>query len=183
MRAIGVGGGASRLVEGQEARLAGGCAGGKAGRASVLIGAHAVHRLPCAATRLGRPSPAAPWHPARFHHLANATPKSPQVRHHPPHPRRPGSPLRVYLLRYDDSAEADRFQAGAARERAAFEALIRGKETMAPAAPREQVRLCNALLACRADAMLIRGEETMAPLSSLCNASLCAYAPRSCNAA
>jgi DNA excision repair protein ERCC-4 len=45
--------------------------------------------------------------------------------------QRPGRPLRVYLLRYEASPEGDRFQAAVARERAAFESLIRAKEIMA----------------------------------------------------
>lgn len=35
----------------------------------------------------------------------------------PPAPRRPGRPLAVYLLRYDDSFESDRYQAAVVRER------------------------------------------------------------------
>jgi DNA excision repair protein ERCC-4 len=45
--------------------------------------------------------------------------------------QRRGRPLRVYLLRYDDSPEMDRYQAAVVRERSAFEALIKAKEIMA----------------------------------------------------
>ena len=47
-------------------------------------------------------------------------------------PCRPGRPLCVYLLRYDDSFESDRYQASVARERQAFESLIKDKEIMVP---------------------------------------------------
>lgn len=40
--------------------------------------------------------------------------------------------VRVYMLRYEDSPEMDKYQAAAARERSAFENLIRGKGIMAP---------------------------------------------------
>lgn len=40
--------------------------------------------------------------------------------------------LRVYLLRYEDSPEMDKYQAAVVRERSAFESLIRGKGIMAP---------------------------------------------------
>eukprot|EP00887_Chlorella_sp_A99_P005233 scaffold1.g5233.t1 len=43
---------------------------------------------------------------------------------------RPGRPLRVYLLRYEDSVEMDKYQAVLVREREAFEQLIRTKEIM-----------------------------------------------------
>ncbi|EFN55307.1 hypothetical protein CHLNCDRAFT_134272 [Chlorella variabilis] len=54
---------------------------------------------------------------------------------------RPGQPLCVYLLRYEDSFEMDRYQAAVARERQVFESLIRNKEIMILpiAAAREQV--------------------------------------------
>ena len=42
-------------------------------------------------------------------------------------------PLRVYLLRYEDSPEMDKYQGQVVRERAAFENLIRAKGIMAPA--------------------------------------------------
>lgn len=45
--------------------------------------------------------------------------------------QRPGSPLRVYLLRYEDSPEMDKYQASVVRERNAFENLIRAKAHMA----------------------------------------------------
>jgi DNA excision repair protein ERCC-4 len=41
-------------------------------------------------------------------------------------------PLRVYLLRYEDSPEMDKYQAAVVRERSSFESLIRGKGIMAP---------------------------------------------------
>jgi len=44
--------------------------------------------------------------------------------------QRPGIPLRVYVLRYEDSVEMDKFQAAVARERNAFEGLIKAKEIM-----------------------------------------------------
>ncbi|KAL6779933.1 XPF1 [Auxenochlorella protothecoides x Auxenochlorella symbiontica] len=39
-------------------------------------------------------------------------------------------PLHVFVLRYEESVEMDRFQAGLERERRAFESLIRSKEVM-----------------------------------------------------
>lgn len=43
----------------------------------------------------------------------------------------PGAPpLRVYVLRYEESAEMDRYQAAVVRERRAFESLIKAKEVM-----------------------------------------------------
>lgn len=47
--------------------------------------------------------------------------------------QRRSRPLRVYLLRYDDSPEMDRYQNSVVRERSAFENLIRAKGIMAPA--------------------------------------------------
>lgn len=44
--------------------------------------------------------------------------------------QRPGIPLRVYMLRYEDSLEMDKFQTAVARERNAFEGLIKAKEIM-----------------------------------------------------
>lgn len=44
---------------------------------------------------------------------------------------RPGWPLRVYHLRYEESLESDKFNAGLARERHVFEELIRSKAHMA----------------------------------------------------
>lgn len=46
--------------------------------------------------------------------------------------QRRSRPLRVYLLRYEDSPEMDKYQAAVVRERSAFEILIRGKGIMAP---------------------------------------------------
>lgn len=46
--------------------------------------------------------------------------------------QRRSQPLRVYLLRYEDSPEMDKYQAAVVRERAAFEGLIRAKGIMAP---------------------------------------------------
>jgi len=46
--------------------------------------------------------------------------------------QRRSRPLRVYLLRYEDSPEMDKYQAAVVRERSAFENLIRGKGIMAP---------------------------------------------------
>eukprot|EP00884_Botryococcus_braunii_P016193 jgi/Botrbrau1/3257/Bobra.174_1s0029.1 len=43
---------------------------------------------------------------------------------------RPGWPLRVYHLRYEESLESDKFNAGLARERRVFEELIRSKAHM-----------------------------------------------------
>lgn len=44
--------------------------------------------------------------------------------------QRRGRPLRVYLLRYENSPEMDRYQVSVVRERAAFETLIKAKEIM-----------------------------------------------------
>lgn len=44
--------------------------------------------------------------------------------------QRPGLPCRIYLLRYEDSVEMDKFQAAIAREKSAFESLIKSKEIM-----------------------------------------------------
>lgn len=54
-------------------------------------------------------------------------------------------PLRVYHLRYDDSAETDQFSAGLARERRALENLIADKSHMVlPANPDPaQVQPCS----------------------------------------
>jgi DNA excision repair protein ERCC-4 len=46
--------------------------------------------------------------------------------------QRRSRPLRVYLLRYEDSPEMDKYQAAVVRERSSFESLIRGKGIMAP---------------------------------------------------
>lgn len=41
-------------------------------------------------------------------------------------------PLQVYLLRYEDSPEMDKYQAAVVRERSSFESIIRAKGHMAP---------------------------------------------------
>lgn len=60
---------------------------------------------------------------------------------------RSAEPLRVYNLRYDDSAETDQFSAGLARERRALESLIADKAHMVlPANPDPaQVQPCRSV--------------------------------------
>jgi hypothetical protein len=56
-------------------------------------------------------------------------------------------PLRVYNLRYDDSAETDQFSAGLARERRSLESLIADKAHMVLPANPDPTQVCAALLA------------------------------------
>lgn len=46
--------------------------------------------------------------------------------------QRPSNALRVYLLRYENSPEMDKYQASVVRERSSFESVIRNKAVMAP---------------------------------------------------
>ncbi|GAB4818898.1 hypothetical protein N2152v2_005944 [Parachlorella kessleri] len=67
-----------------------------------------------------------------------------------------GFPLRVYLLRYEDSLEMDKYQAQVERERSVFESLIKSKEIMIlPIAPREQVDPARRLPAVHPDLGLL----------------------------
>ncbi|KAL4433054.1 hypothetical protein ABPG77_006481 [Micractinium sp. CCAP 211/92] len=72
---------------------------------------------------------------------------------------RPGWPLCVYLLRYDDSFEMDRYQLSVKREREVFESLIRNKEIMILpiAAGREQVDPARRLPATHQEDVLLLG--------------------------
>ena len=56
-------------------------------------------------------------------------------------------PLRVYNLRYDDSAETDQFSAGLARERRSLESLIADKAHMVLPANPDPTQVSAALLA------------------------------------
>ncbi|PSC75286.1 DNA repair endonuclease UVH1 [Micractinium conductrix] len=72
---------------------------------------------------------------------------------------RPGRPLAVYLLRYEDSFESDRYQLALRREREVFESMIKNKEIMILpiATSREQVDPARCLPATHADEALLLG--------------------------
>jgi hypothetical protein len=59
---------------------------------------------------------------------------------------RSAEPLRVYNLRYDDSAETDQFSAGLARERRSLESLIADKAHMVLPANPDPTQVCAAIV-------------------------------------
>lgn len=69
-----------------------------------------------------------------------------------------GEPLRVYHLRYDESAETDQFSAGLARERRSLESLIADKAHMVLPAKQDpsQVRGCSLHLYGWSDSCCVR---------------------------